>query len=176
MTTSYKYPCHEAYQKGLADRQKHPFVSSSLYKIREFQRRSRRLPDNLINIGNCSVGNKKACNNLRGCTSYDKAAYTKKQTCEIAYDLAFKLVSALPSLKHEGLAQNDIDGITAYVNSQIKRLIDLAEQASRELKSNWKQTARDLRFGEGGVYELSLEVLALLDWVMTEVELCKQLP
>ena len=93
----------------------------------------------------------------------------------IAYDLAFKLVSALPSLKHEGLAQHDLDGITAYVNSQIKRLIDLAEQASRELKSNWKQTARDLRSGEGGVYELSLEVLALLDWVMTEVELCKPL-
>jgi len=176
MTTLYKYPCHKAYQKGLTDRQKHPFVSSSLYKIREFQRRSRRLPDNLINIGNCSVGNKNACNSLRGCDSYDIAIYAKRMPRNITYDLAFKLVSALPSLKHEGLAQNDIDGITAYVNSQIKRLIDLAEQASRELKSNWKQTARDLRFGEGGVYELSLEVLALLDWVMTEVELCKQLP
>ena len=154
MTTSYKYPCHEAYKKGLTDRKKYPFVASSHYKIREFHGRLESLPDNLINIGKCSVGNKNACNSL-------------------AYDLAFKLVSALPSLKYEGLAQHDLDRITAHVNSEVKSLIDLAEQASSELKGNWKQTARHLGFGAGGVYELSLKVLMLLDWVMTEVELCK---
>ena len=173
MTTSYKYPCHEAYKEGLTDRKKYPFVASSLYKIREFHGRLESLPDNLINIGKCSVGNKNACNSLRGCDSYDKAFYAKKMPRDIAYDLAFKLVSALPSLKYEGLAQHDLDRITAHVNSEVKSLIDLAEQASSELKGNWKQTARHLGFGEGGVYELSLEVLALLDWVMTEVELCK---
>lgn len=173
MTASTTYPCHEAYKKGLTDRKKYPFVASSLYKIREFHGRLESLPDNLINIGKCSVGNKNACNSLKRCDSYNIAIYAKRMPRNITYDLAFKLVSALPSLEHEGLAQNDIDGITAYVNSQIKRLIDLAEQASRELKSNWKQTARHLGFGEGSVYELSLEVLALLDWVMTEVELCK---
>ena len=173
MTTSYKYPCHEAYKKGLTDRKKYPFVASSLYKIREFHGRLESLPDNLINIGKCSVGNKNACNSLKHCDSYDKAVYAKKMPHDIAYDLAFKLVSALPSLKYEGLAQHDLDRITAHVNSEVKSLIDLAEQASSELKGNWKQTARHLGFGEGGVYELSLEVLALLDWVMAEVELCK---
>ena len=158
MTTSYKYPCHEAYKKGLTDRKKYPFVASSLYKIREFHGRLESLPDNLINIGKCSVGNKNACNSLKHCDSYD---------------MAFKLVSALPSLKYEGLAQHDLDRITAHVNSEVKSLIDLAEQASSELKGNWKQTARHLGFGAGGVYELSLKVLMLLDWVMTEVELCK---
>ena len=173
MTTSYKYPCHEAYSKGIKDRQKYPFVASSLYKIREFHGRLESLPDNLINIGKCSVGNKNACNSLKRCDSYDKAFYAKKMPRDIAYDLAFKLVSALPSLKYEGLAQHDLDRITAHVNSEVKSLIDLAEQASSEIKGNWKQAARHLGFGEGGVYELSLEVLALLDWVMTEVELCK---
>jgi len=173
MTTSYKYPCHEAYSKGIKDRQKYPFVASSLYKIREFHGRLEPLPDNLINIGKCSVGNKNACNSLRGCDSYDKAIYAKRMPRNITYDLAFKLVSALPSLKYEGLAQHDLDRITAHVNSEVKSLVDLAEQASSELKGNWEQTARHLGFGEGGVYELSLEVLVLLDWVMTEVELCK---
>ena len=55
-------------------------------------------------------------------------------------------------------------------------MIDLGEQASSELATNWKQTARKLGFGEGGVYELSIKVLVLLDWVMTEVELCKPRP
>jgi len=173
MTTSYKYPCHDAYKKGLTDRKKYPFAASSLYKIREFHGRLEPLPDNLINIGKCSVGNKNACNSLRGCVSYDKAFYTKRMPRIITYDLAFKLVSALPALKYEGLAQHDLDRITAHVTSEVESLIDLAEQASSELKTNWKQAARHLGFGEGGVYELSLEVLALLDWVMTEVELCK---
>ena len=173
MTTSYKYPCHEAYKEGLTDRKKYPFVASSLYKIREFHGRLESFPDNLIKIGKCSIGDKNACNSLRGCDSYDKAAYAKKMPRDIAYDLSFKLISALPSLKHEGLAQHDLDRITAHVNSEVKSLIDLGEQASSELKTNWKQTARHLGFGEGGVYEFSLEVLALLDWVMTEVELCK---
>jgi len=173
MTASTTYPCHEAYKKGLTDRKKYPFVASSLYKIREFHGRLESLPANLINIGKCSVGNKDACNSLRGCDSYDKAFYAKKMPRDIAYDLAFKLVSALPSLKYEGLAQHDLDRITAHVNSEVKSLIDLGEQASSELKTNWKQTARLLGFGKGGVYELPLEVLALLDWVMTEVELCK---
>ena len=173
MTTSPLYPCHEAYMKGLTDRKKYPFAASSLYKIREFHGRLESLPDNLINIGKCSVGNKNACNSLKHCDSYDKAVYAKKMPHDIAYDLAFKLVSALPSLKYEGLAQYDLDRITAHVNSEVKSLIDLAEEASSELKGNWKQTARHLGFGAGGVYELSLKVLMLLDWVMTEVELCK---
>ena len=173
MSTSYKYPCHDAYKKGLTDRKKYPFVASSLYKIREFHGRLESLPDNLINIGKCSVGNKNACNSLIECDSYDKAVYAKTIPRNITRNLAFRLVSALPSLKHEGLAQHDLDRITAHVNSEVKSLVDLAEQASSELKGNWEQTARHLGFGEGGVYELSLEVLVLLDWVMTEVELCK---
>jgi hypothetical protein len=173
MTTLITYPCREAYAKGIKDRQKYPFVASSLYKIREFHGRLETLPDNLINIGKCSVGDKNACNSLRGCDSWDKAVYAKKTPRDIAYDLSFKLVSALPSLKHEGLAQHDLHRITAHVNSEVKSLIDLGEQASSELKTNWKQTARHLGSGEGGVYEFSLEVLALLDWVMMEAELCK---
>ena len=173
MTTSYKYPCHDAYKKGLTDRKKYPFAASSLYKIREFHGRLEPLPDNLINIGKCSVGNKNACNHLKECDSYDKAVYAKKMPRDITRNLAFKLVSALPALKYEGLAQHDLDRITAHVNSEVESLIDLAELASSELKTNWKQTARHLGFGEGGLYELSLKVLMLLDWVMTEVELCK---
>jgi hypothetical protein len=109
MTASTTYPCHEAYKKGLTDRKKYPFVASSLYKIREFHGRLESLPANLINIGKCSVGNKDACNSLRGCDSYDKAFYAKRMPRNITYDLAFKLVSALPSLKYEGLAQHDLD-------------------------------------------------------------------
>ena len=173
MTASTTYPCHEAYKKGLTDRKKYPFVASSHYKIREFHGRLESLPDNLINIGKCSVGNKNACNSLKHCDSYDKAVYAKKMLRDITRNLAFKLVSALPALKYEGLAQHDLDRITAHVNSEVESLIDLAELTSSELKTNWKQTARLLGFGKGGVYELSLEVLVLLDWVMTEVELCK---
>ena len=119
MTTSNTYPCHEAYTKGLTDRKKYPFVASSLYKIREFHGRLESLPDNLINIGKCSVGNKNACNSLRGCDSHDIAIYAKRMPRNITYDLAFKLVSALPSLKYEGLAQHDLDRITAHVNSEV---------------------------------------------------------
>ena len=173
MTTSHVCPCHEAYKKGLTDRKKYPFVASSLYKIREFQRRLEPVPAHLINIGKCSVGNKNACNSLTECDSYNKAVYAKKMPRDITRNLAFKLVSALPALKYEGLAQHDLDRITAHVNSEVESLIDLAELASSELKTNWKQTARHLGFGEGGLYELSLKVLMLLDWVMTEVELCK---
>ena len=173
MSTSYKYPCHDAYKKGLTDRKKYPFVASSLYKIREFQRRLEPVPAHLINIGKCSVGNKNACNSLRGCVSSDKAVYAKSMPLFIAYDFAFKLVSALPALKYEDTAQHDLDRITAHVTAEVESLIDLAELASSELKTNWKQTARHLGFGEGGLYELSLKVLMLLDWVMTEVELCK---
>ena len=173
MSTSYKYPCHDAYKKGLTDRKKYPFVASSLYKIREFHGRLEPLPDNLINIGKCSVGNKNACNSLRGCDSYDKAFYAKKMPRNIAYNMGFKVVSALPALKYEDLTQQDIDEITKNVNARVVELLDIAEQASQALKSNWKQTARHLASGEGAIYDLSLEVLALLDWVMTEVELCK---
>ena len=173
MTTSNTYPCHEAYTKGLTDRKKYPFTGSSLYKIREFQSRLEPLPHNLVNIGKCAAGNKNACHSLRGCVSSDKSFYTKRMPVFIAYDSAFKLVSALPALKYEGIAEHDLDRITAHVAGEVESLIDLAEQASSELNGNWKQTARHLGFGEGGVYELSLAVLALLDWVMTEVELCK---
>ena len=115
MTASTTYPCHEAYKKGLTDRKKYPFVASSLYKIREFHGRLESLPDNLINIGKCSVGNKNACNSLRGCVSYDKAFYTKKMPHNIAYNMGFKVVSALPALKYEDLTQHDIDGILPLV-------------------------------------------------------------
>ena len=173
MTTSHVYPCHEAYMKGLTDQKKYPFAASSLYKIREFHGRLEPLPDNLINIGKCSIGNKNACHSLRGCISYDKAFYAKRMPRIIAYDLGFKVVSALPSLKYEDLTQHDIDEITKNVNARVVELLDIAEQASQALKSNWKQTARHLATGEGAIYDLSLEVLALLDWVMAEVELCK---
>jgi len=129
MTTSHTYPCHEAYTQGITDRKKYPFVASSLYKIREFHGRLRSLPANLINIGKCSVGNKNACHSLRGCVSFDKAVYTKRMPGYIPYDLAFKVVSALPSLKYESLAQHDLDRIIAHVNSKVKRLIDLPEKA-----------------------------------------------
>ena len=175
MSTSYKYPCHDAYKKGLTDRKKYPFAASSLYKIREFHGRLEPLPDNLINIGKCSVGNKNACNSLIECDSYNKAVYAKKMPRDITRNLAFKLVSALPALKYEGLAQHDLDRITAHVTSEVESLIDLAEQASSELKTNWKQTARHLASGEGAIYDLSLEALALGRWIMAEVELCKQL-
>ena len=97
MTTLRIKSCQEAFKKGLADRKKYPFRDSSLYKIREFQRRLELFPDNLINIGKCSLGKKKACYSLRGCVSFDKAIYAKKMPYDIAYDLAFKVVSALPS-------------------------------------------------------------------------------
>jgi hypothetical protein len=176
MTTSYKYPCHEAYKKGITDRKKYPFVWSSLYKIREFHYRLERLPDNLINIGKCSIGNKMACHSLKGCVSNDKAFYTKKMPRNIAYDLGFKVVSALSALKHEGLTQQDVDRITAHVNVRIQAVLNTAELALQKLKRNWKQEARYLASGEGDMYQLSLEALALVDWVMAEVELCKQLP
>jgi len=175
MTTSHVSPCHEAYKKGLTDRKKYPFVASSLYKIREFHGRLEHFPDNLINIGKCSIGNKNACNSLRGCVSYDKAFYTKKMPHNIAYNMGFKVVSALPALKYEDLTQHDIDGITKNVNARVVELLDIAEQASQALKSNWKQTARHLASGEGAIYDLSLEALALGRWIMAEVELCKQL-
>ena len=168
--------CQAAYSKGIKDRQKYPYSSSSLYKIREFKARLEPLPDNLVNIGKCHLGNKNTCHSLRGCVSYDKANYTNKMPRNIAYDLEFKLVSALPALKYEGLTQHDLNRITAHVISEVENLIDLGEQASSELATNWKQTARKLGFGEGGVYELSIKVLVLLDWVMTEVELCKPRP
>ena len=173
MTTSHVYPCHEAYMKGLTDRKKYPFVASSLYKIREFHGRLESLPDNLINIGKCSVGNKNACNSLR--VSYDKAFYAKRMPRIIAYNVGFKVVSALPALKYEDLTQQDIDEITKNVNARVVELLDIAEQASQALKSNWKQTARHLASGEGAIYDLSLEALALGRWIMAEVELCKQL-
>jgi hypothetical protein len=175
MTTSHVYPCHEAYMKGLTDRKKYPFVASSLYKIREFHGRLESLPDNLINIGKCSVGNKNACNSLIECDSYDKAVYAKTIPRNITRNLAFKVVSALPALKYEDLTQHDIDGITKNVNARVVELLDIAEQASQALKSNWKQTARHLASGEGAIYDLSLEALALVRWIMAEVELCKQL-
>ena len=172
---SRAHPCHDAYMKGLTDRTKYPFSGSSLYKIKEFQSRLEPLPHNLVNIGKCAAGNKNACNSLRGCVSSDKAVYAKSMPLFIAYDFAFKLVSALPALKYEDTAQHDLDRITAHVTAEVESLIDLAEQASRELTTNWKQTAKNLASGQGALYELSLGVLALLDWVMTEVELCKQL-
>jgi hypothetical protein len=170
------FPCHEAYSKGIKDRQKYPFVASSLYKIREFHGRLEPLPDNLINIGKCSVGNKNACNSLRGCDSYDKAFYAKRMPRIIAYDVGFKVVSALPALKYEDLTQQNIDEITKSVHAQIQELLDLAEQASSELKGNWKQTARNLASGEGPLFELTLEALALSGWVIEEVEACKSRP
>ena len=94
---------------------------------------------------------------------------------DIAYDLAFKVVSALPSLKYVGLAQHDLDRITAYVNSQIQGLIDLAGQASVELTNNWKHSARCLAAGEGALMDLVFAALALLDCVLGEVEACKKL-
>ena len=176
MTGSTTYPCHEAYTKGLTDRKKHPFVASSLHKIREFHGRLERLPDNLINIGKCSVGNKNACHSLRECDSYNKAVYTKRLPHNIVYDMGLKVVSALPALKHEGLTQQDIDEITKSVHAQIQELLDLAEQASSELKGNWKQTARNLASGEGPLFELTLLALALSGWVIEEVEACKSRP
>ena len=176
MTTLRIKSCQEAFKKGLADRKKYPFRDSSLYKIREFQRRLELFPDNLINIGKCSLGKKKACYSLRGCVSFDKAVYTKKMPYDIAYDLAFKVVSALPSLKYVGLAQHDLDRITAYVNSKIQGLIDLAGQASVELQNNWKHSARCLAAGEGALVDLVFAALALLNCVLGEVEACKKLP
>jgi hypothetical protein len=175
MTTSNTNPCHEAYMKGIKDREKYPFGVSSLYKIREFHGRLESLPANLINIGKCSVGNKNACNSLRGCTSHDKAGYTKRRLLSIAYNMGYEVVSALPALKYEDLTQQDIDGITENVNARVVELLDIAEQASQALKSNWKQTARHLASGEGAIYDLSLGALALGRWIMAEVELCKQL-
>ena len=93
----------------------------------------------------------------------------------IAYDLGFKVVSALSALKHEGLTQQDVDRITAHVNVRIQAVLNTAELALQKLKRNWKQEARYLASGEGDMYQLSLEALALVDWVMAEVELCKQL-
>ena len=167
--------CYDEYNKGLKDRKKYPFTGSSLYKIREFRARLEPLAPNLVNIGKCSVGNKNACNSLKHCDSYDKAVYAKKMPHFIAYDFAFKLVSALPALQHEDLTQHDIDEITKNVNARVLELLDIAEQASQALKSNWKQTARHLASGEGAIYDLSLEALALGRWIMAEVELCKQL-
>ena len=168
--------CQAAYFKGIKHRKKYPFSGSSLYKIREFHARLEPLPDNFVNIGKCAAGNKNACNSLGGCVSSDKAFYAKRMPLFIAYDFAFKLVSALPALQHEDLTQHDIDEITKNVNARVVELLDIAEQASQALKSNWKQTARHLASGQGALHELTFEVLALLDWVMTEVKLCKQLP
>jgi hypothetical protein len=173
MTTTHTYPCHNAYERGIANRKKYPFVASSLYKIKEFHHQLESHPSNLVNIGKCFLGDKNACHRLIGCVSFDKAIYAKKIPSHIAYNLGFKLVSALPLLKHEGLTKHDLYRISTHVNAEAKRLIDLAEHSSIELKTNWPLTARHLASGKGAIYELSLDVFELVDWVLTEVNLCK---
>jgi hypothetical protein len=176
MGTSTTNLCQDAYAEGLRDRKRYPFVGSPIFKIKELQGQLELIPSNLINIGKCAAGNKHSRQNLRGCVSYDRAFYTKRIPAHMAYDLGFKVLSALPSLKHENLTQHDVDRVTAHVNSKIDWLLNLAEQASSELKSNWTQAVRDLAVGEGAMYELSQDTLALVDWVIEEVKLCKKRP
>ena len=168
------YNCHQAYAKGIADRLDHPFTASSLYKIREFKSRLILMPANLVNIGKCAGGDKNACGNLRGCVPHDKALWTKRLPRFIAYDLAFKLVSAVPSLKHEGLTAQNLEGINDHLNDKIQGLIELAEQAANELKRNWKCNASQLARGAGTAHELPLAAEALVYWVLVEVERCRR--
>jgi hypothetical protein len=176
MTTQNNTPCQDAYINGLIVRKKHPFLSGSLYKIKEIRSRLGVYPDNLINIGKCSIGIKRARLAIKKCLPSEIKPYTKKMPRDIAYRLGVDVVGALANLKHDGFSRYHIDRITGEVTDRVESLVCLAERASDALEDNWEQSAIYLACDEGEVHQLIQDTLALLDWIIGGVPACKYKP
>ena len=176
MTTQNNTPYQDAYINGLIDRKKHPFVSGSLYKIKELRSRLGRYPDNLINIGKSSIGIKRARLAIMWRLPSEIKPYTKKMPRNIANWLGSDVVGALASLKDDGFSQYHIDRITEEVIDRVESLVCLAERASDALDDNWERSAIYLACGEGEVHQLVQDTLALLDWIIGGVPVCKYKP
>tara|TARA_B100000787_G_scaffold169501_1_gene160863 strand:- start:131 stop:664 length:534 start_codon:yes stop_codon:yes gene_type:complete len=170
--SSHTHPCHEAYSEGLLERRPIRMLSGALYKIKEAERRLA-TKDNLTHIGRYACGDQTSRYKIRHCIPEEIEWYTQQIPSFISKDLGYCVLGVLHGLKGDGLSKSDISRIETKAQEQIGYLLALGEIASIELNKDWKSASIELAEGGGAMHHFVAEVLALLDWVMTEVELCK---
>jgi len=172
---SHAHPCHEAYNEGLLERRPLRMLSGALYKIKEGERMLVQ-KENLINIGRYACGDEESCYKIRHCIPEEIEWYTQKLPSFLSNNLGYRILGVLYGLKGDGLSKNDISRIQTKAQEQIGYLLALGEIASIELNKDWQKAAIELAKGCGSMHHFIAEALALVQWIIAEVELCKQLP
>jgi hypothetical protein len=86
----------------------------------------------------------------------------------LSHSLAFKVVGALPDLVKDEVPAQKIHIIQQQIENRANKFIENAEMARETVKSDWPGEARLMRGRGGSIYELAMEYLVLVVWVMEE--------
>ena len=162
--------CQDAYNNGIKQRKSIPFVSGSLYKIKEVQGQFSGYKQEVLNIGKCANGDRNAGYKLRHCTSEDKAYWVRHHAKQMCFDLGRDLAGTLYALKDDGVSQQKIDRLQIQVQGGVYRLIKMAEIARIDAKTNWPQLSKQLALGEGSMYDFIAKASDFVDAVVREIE------
>ena len=160
--------CLQAYDNGLLARRKFPFTCGSSYKIREAYSRYKDDPQNLITIGRCKIIKGKDCDRVKHCLPFEMHTWVKRFPEMLCRTLAYDVIGAIPHLTKDGVSQGTIDRIHAVVEPRVGKFIDHAETARLSVKRDWTSTAHDLKDGTGPVFELAVQFIVIVDWIMAE--------
>jgi hypothetical protein len=82
--------------------------------------------------------------------------------------LAFNVVGAIPDLAKDGVHQWTINEILVRLKPVVETFVNDAEAARLSVKADWAGTALELKDEYGPVYELAVEFLIIIRWVMKE--------
>jgi len=159
--------CLKAYRDGLEEQQSYGWCDS-FYEIRDVAHYLKNEDENLIRIGKCRVKKGRYCSGLRHCMPDDSYIWVRRLPEVMCRYLGKKIVGAIDDLDKIGVPQSTINYIHMFLNQRVEGFIEQAEEARLTIKGNWKRTARELSEGCGPVYELAVDFLYIVSFVMAE--------
>lgn len=156
--------CRKAYNDGAASRLESPFHCDSSYKIREAWNYLKNDPENLVRMGERWV-TKNEWIPINHCMPYEMHMWVRKFPELLCKTLARDVIGAIHGIDMDEVERSSME---IALMPRVKKFVRDAEETRLEVKSNWAYTAKNLKDARGSVYELTVEFLDIVSWVMRE--------
>ena len=156
--------CLEAYNDGAASRLESLFHCDSSYKIRQTWRNIKDDPDDLVRMGKRKTTKNRNIY-IRRCMPYEMHLWVRQFPEFLCKTLARDVIGAIHGIDMDEVERSSME---IALMPRVKKFVRDAEETRLEVKSNWANTAEDLKDARGSVYELTVEFLDIVSWVMRE--------